>query len=648
MRTTAQSKQSAAPERGSAAGSLRAAETQAGNRETDRLLNNTPDPQQEQTRAQTLLVGDKETPQQGQMQKSEFLSSLRDAVCTTTDAALKGTPYESQECPWVDHWFSYYASRDAAQCEQAILRYAPEARGATDAAQYIAVVTSRVMQSVSKWAKTGEVSGIPEGVPTTQPGGDQLDSFGGMFFKAKPGGARSADPVSVRQQLGQGSPLPGGVRSRMESAFGSSFSGVRLHTDATGAQLSESLNARAFTVGEHVAFGSGEFQPGTIAGDALIAHELAHVVQQGGATEVAGKSPNGDAELESDADRSATGAVTSLWAGMPGRIAPAIRSGLRLQRCRHDKEPDKTPEIEATADALGEHAVSCMIKANEGPHTKTSGIWYASSYKASFPDDWDPDYVNGYANPDYWERVGSKQWRLKKERSASAGVKAWLKGLTIAECYSTAIVSEVDAMRAAIGDAKFDELYGSEDKTVVPRLELGIEGSNALDDTLKHLDKPSDTAKVGTVGNRPAQVGQWAYFTNHPMYLLKHPGGSYQGENAMLRADKSPDGEQLWEGLGQAKVTEKQMYANMMADYNRARNEWDNKKLDSIRAGNGGTLPKEYDPAGGVFPDKLNSYQEILDAPPYTINGKERKGGYKPSSGKVLDPKAVKKLRDSK
>jgi len=109
--------------------------------------------------------------------------------------------------------------------------------------------------------------------------------------------------------------------------------------------LSERLNARAFTVGQHVAFGPGEFRPGTIAGDALIAHELAHVVQQGGASAAAplGKSAESSGPLEADADRSATAAVSSLWsqgATFGARVLPAIRSGLRLSRCSKDTSTD--------------------------------------------------------------------------------------------------------------------------------------------------------------------------------------------------------------------------------------------------------------------------------------------------------------------
>lgn len=68
-----------------------------------------------------------------------------------------------------------------------------------------------------------------------------------------------------------------GMRTFMEPRFGQDFSGVRVHTDAKAASSAEALNARAYTVGNHVVFGAGQYSPH------LMAHELAHVVQQGAA-----------------------------------------------------------------------------------------------------------------------------------------------------------------------------------------------------------------------------------------------------------------------------------------------------------------------------------------------------------------------------
>ena len=67
----------------------------------------------------------------------------------------------------------------------------------------------------------------------------------------------------------------------MERGFGADFSGVRVHTDGQADTLNRSLNSRAFTTGSDVFFRSGEYNPGSRAGQELIAHELTHTVQQG-------------------------------------------------------------------------------------------------------------------------------------------------------------------------------------------------------------------------------------------------------------------------------------------------------------------------------------------------------------------------------
>jgi hypothetical protein len=87
---------------------------------------------------------------------------------------------------------------------------------------------------------------------------------------------------SIDQARGGGHGMDHGLRSRMESAFGADFSGVRIHTDTRADGLSQSLSARAFTTGRDVFFRQGEYSPGTSSGRELLAHELTHVVQQNG------------------------------------------------------------------------------------------------------------------------------------------------------------------------------------------------------------------------------------------------------------------------------------------------------------------------------------------------------------------------------
>ncbi|MDQ3252384.1 MAG: DUF4157 domain-containing protein [Acidobacteriota bacterium] len=79
---------------------------------------------------------------------------------------------------------------------------------------------------------------------------------------------------------GGGAPLPKPVRDFFEPRFGHDFSRVRIHADRTAASTSQSLRAAAFTFGPDIFFNAGQYRPDTGAGLGLLAHELAHVIQQ--------------------------------------------------------------------------------------------------------------------------------------------------------------------------------------------------------------------------------------------------------------------------------------------------------------------------------------------------------------------------------
>src|SRR5436190_2064773 len=72
------------------------------------------------------------------------------------------------------------------------------------------------------------------------------------------------------------------TRTAMEPRFGRDFSVVRVYTDARAAESAQALSARAYTVGQNMVFGTGQYAPRTIEGARLLAHELTHVVQQNG------------------------------------------------------------------------------------------------------------------------------------------------------------------------------------------------------------------------------------------------------------------------------------------------------------------------------------------------------------------------------
>lgn len=88
-------------------------------------------------------------------------------------------------------------------------------------------------------------------------------------------------PASVTRTLqSAGEPLGASVRGFFEPRFGHDFGRVRVHRDSAAAASARDVSAHAYTVGHHVVFAQGQYAPGSPAGRTLLAHELAHVVQQ--------------------------------------------------------------------------------------------------------------------------------------------------------------------------------------------------------------------------------------------------------------------------------------------------------------------------------------------------------------------------------
>ena len=94
-------------------------------------------------------------------------------------------------------------------------------------------------------------------------------------------GAPAIDPGDAAGAIEAGGiPLSIAARAYFEPRFGRDFSGVRIHTHERAATAARAIDAQAYTLGADIAFAHGAFAPGTHQGDRLIAHELAHVVQQ--------------------------------------------------------------------------------------------------------------------------------------------------------------------------------------------------------------------------------------------------------------------------------------------------------------------------------------------------------------------------------
>jgi len=108
---------------------------------------------------------------------------------------------------------------------------------------------------------------------------------------------------TIDASRGGGMTLDRGVSDRLTPSLGD-LSDVRVHTDSTAHDLNHAVSARAFATGSDVYFAQGEYRPNTADGDKLIAHELAHVVQQRGASTsgpLTVSNPGDALEVEADA-----------------------------------------------------------------------------------------------------------------------------------------------------------------------------------------------------------------------------------------------------------------------------------------------------------------------------------------------------------
>ncbi|MDX1664725.1 MAG: DUF4157 domain-containing protein [Candidatus Promineifilaceae bacterium] len=93
--------------------------------------------------------------------------------------------------------------------------------------------------------------------------------------------SQSSAPPAVEQVLARpGRPLDPATRAFMESRLGHDFGSVRVHTDSRAAASAEAVQAKAYTVGQNIVFGAGQYPPGTASGRRLLAHELVHTLQQ--------------------------------------------------------------------------------------------------------------------------------------------------------------------------------------------------------------------------------------------------------------------------------------------------------------------------------------------------------------------------------
>ncbi|HLL23393.1 MAG TPA: DUF4157 domain-containing protein, partial [Kofleriaceae bacterium] len=231
-------------------------------------------------------------------------------------------------CPYIEKAFEKYRALPAIHGMTLLHRWVPASRNAQTAEAMIPLILERVQEGVKLWMEKGT---LPPDLAAADPA---LAAHAENAAVAKGVGLGSLD--DVESKLGAGEAVDPRVSGRMGAA-GLDVSNARVHRGATAAGMAAEQDAAAFAVGNNVVMGSGAPAAGTGMGDALLAHELAHVAQQREASEdpAQRKRPIAaeDQQAETNANALAHGAARgkATWDDV-------MKTGLQLQRCA---EPPK-------------------------------------------------------------------------------------------------------------------------------------------------------------------------------------------------------------------------------------------------------------------------------------------------------------------
>lgn len=171
----------------------------------------------------------------------------------------------------------------------------------------------------------------------------------------------------IASRTGGGRALPDGIRRSMEGAFGTGLGHVRIHDDSNAASLNQAVSARAFTTGSDIFFGAGQYAPHDADGQRVLAHELAHVVTEGGGAPVRRnrftdlfKSKTPEQKEQERKDKEAKDAAKLLADQEAERKAAAVAESKK-------KEKTEKAELKAsrTKGVAGRAALSQEIYQNE-------------------------------------------------------------------------------------------------------------------------------------------------------------------------------------------------------------------------------------------------------------------------------------------
>jgi hypothetical protein len=216
------------------------------------------------------------------------------------------------------------------------------------------------------------------------------------------------------QAAASGEPLAPSVARTMGRRFGHDFASVRVHADSTAASIADGAKARAVTQGENIWFGRGRFAPTSAEGERLLAHELAHVVQQ--RADRAGDGAANEIEAKEAASEPARGGLT------------LVRGAARRGVAQFSPLSDSLDKAMASG---GKAAVFQLLRerGRDGPISPTAPFepdldkWLNANFAAGTDDRWLAEQLIFFGSEPHWPLSALTE----RERRAHAATGGWGK-----------------------------------------------------------------------------------------------------------------------------------------------------------------------------------------------------------------------------
>jgi hypothetical protein len=193
----------------------------------------------------------------------------------------------------------------------------------------------------SPWEKSGDLA-RPSAITARSHEVHSIPRLQQTSGNAQDAAETTAPPIVQEIVSSPGQPLDAGIRAFMEPRFGHDFGEMRVHAGPRAAHAAKSVSAVAYTAGRDIVVGRENVAPDTRQGRELIAHELAHVVQQ------SGRTPSEPSNLRSTrpddaAERAAHSAAAAVARG--GSFRPQTRTGVALARQMDGGTPAAAPVL---------------------------------------------------------------------------------------------------------------------------------------------------------------------------------------------------------------------------------------------------------------------------------------------------------------